>query len=133
MMLYTKIAAEIPVGTEITREYIREKYNADRNQVQAVISALLKTGAVKVTKWHGKLRCAFEILPCAMEVTQAYEKKTAPWNRPAERKSKPLTPRTMDRTDIAEYQFTEKQNRLISEFTAVQRELRKSNGVYFNG
>lgn len=133
MMLYTQIAVDIPAGTEITRKYIQEKYNINRDQVQAVISVLLKTGAVKVTEWRGKLRHAFEVLPCAGEVTRAYEKKTASWNRPAERKSKPLTPRSMDRTDIAEYQFTEKQNRLISEFTAVQRELRKSNGAYLNG
>ncbi|HHO3376995.1 TPA: hypothetical protein ACRRWQ_000789 [Morganella morganii] len=133
MMLYTRIAAEIPAGIEITRKLIKDKYDVNYEQARAAIRILLKIGAGIVTKWHGKSQHAYELLPSALEIAQAYEKKTSSWNKPAEKKTTPLTPRSKDKTDIAEYHFTEKQNRLMSAFTTAQRELRESNGVYFNG
>ncbi|HII3110662.1 TPA: hypothetical protein ACY3G5_001509 [Morganella morganii] len=54
MMLYTRIAAEEPAGTEITSGYIMEKYGVSRSISQSAVRVLAKIEAVTPTRWRGE-------------------------------------------------------------------------------
>ncbi len=81
MMLYTRIAAEEPAGTEITSGYIMEKYGVSRSISQSAVRVLAKIEAVTPTWWRGNDRMAFRILPDAQEKVREYEELVAACRR----------------------------------------------------
>ncbi|EGT3611562.1 hypothetical protein B9086_005040 [Morganella morganii subsp. morganii] len=129
MMLYTRIAAEEPAGTEITSGYIMEKYGVSRSISQSAVRVLAKIEAVTPTRWRGNDRMAFRILPDAQEKVREYEELVAACRRGVKKVRCTDPVPEENRVTLTEREFVSVYNRLFTAFTAKQRELRRKNGL----
>ncbi|HDU8694393.1 TPA: hypothetical protein RG728_003551 [Morganella morganii subsp. morganii] len=77
MMLYTRIAEDIPAGTELTIPDIMEKYGVSYTKTQSATRVLEKINAVDVVHRRKGSQTIFRVVPDAPVLVRNYESKVS--------------------------------------------------------
>lgn len=128
MMLYTRIAEDIPAGTELSIPDIMEKYGVSYTKTQSATRVLEKINAVDVVHRRKGSQTIFRVVPDAPVLVRNYESKVSAKRDTFKKKKNPFGRNKPCGQDVAEREFVSVHNRLFSVLAAKRREIKKNSG-----
>lgn len=130
MILYLKIATDIPAGTAITTRYIMDKYKVSRSTSRNALAVLSHIGAaVEISRIHTE-GTAYSLPPDAADKAQKYRKLVIIMRENPNEVRRNNGPILSSPADMAERGFVSAHNRLFMVLAAKRREMKQICAVY---
>lgn len=129
MILYLKIATDIPAGTAITTRYIMDKYKVSRSKSQSAIRSLEAAGIVSAGERRNGIKIVYTVLPGASEKIAAYGEHVRMCRVLAGNTCRAVRVVKGSPYDREERDFVSAHNRLFMVLAAKRREMRQNSGV----
>ncbi len=129
MILYLRIATDIPAGTAITTRYIMDKYKVSYSKSQSAIRSLEAAGIVSAGERRNGIKTVYTVLPGASEKIAAYGEHVRMCRVFAGNTCRAVRVVKGSHCDRAERDFVSAHNRLFMALAAKRREMKQSCGV----
>ena len=129
MILYLKIATDIPAGAAITTRYIMDKYKVSRSTSRAALSVLSHIGAVTEIRRVHTEGTVYSVSPDAEDKAQEYRKLVIIMRENPNEVRRKNGALLLSPADMAERGFVSAHNQLFTALAARRREMKQSSGV----
>lgn len=130
MILYLRIATDIPAGTAITTRYIMDKYKVSRSKSQSAIRSLEAAGIVSAGERRNGIKIVYTVLPGASEKIAAYGEHVRMCRVLAGNTCRAVRVEKGSPYDREERDFVSAHNRLFMVLAAKRREMKQGSGVW---
>lgn len=129
MILYLRIATDIPAGTAITTRYIMDKYKVSRSTSRNALAVLAHIGAAEeISRIHTE-GTVYSLSPDAEDKAKKYRNLVIIMRKNPIHVRRNNGPILSSPADMAEQGVVSAHNRLFSALATKCREMKQSSGV----